>query len=261
MHSFARFHSRISAIRDSISFNSLRLNAIFANAYSHTFVFVLDWIPAIHANLCCDLHVLLRKRLASHAKSSKNEDLTLRQMLHHFNARLAKPQRLVSLTYEEEERRALRSWNRFDFKLHQACFMPVEELANVVRDPEGFRREARNLIIFMNDQIPMWLKLKPGMQVYAEFDFQKGKHEMNLGRLSGGGSQAKERMLREDDEDEVEGINEGMTQLRGEAAKDQDKFRITVEREQRCYAFCDDNTEPKFVPGTTSVTFTGAHFG
>ena len=56
------------------------------------------------------------------------------------------------------------------------------------------------------------------------------------------------------------GLNEGMTQLRGEAAKDQDKFRITVEREQRCYGFCDDSTEPKFIPGTTSVTFTGAHF-
>ena len=107
---------------------------------------------------------------------------------------------------------------------------------------------------------PMWLKLKPGMQVYAEFDFKKGKHEMNLGRLSGGGTQAKERMLKEDDEDEVEGINEGMTQLRGEAAKDQDKFRITVEREQRCLGFCDDKTEPTFVPGTTSLTFTGAHF-
>ena len=49
-----------------------------------------------------------------------------------------------------------------------------------------------------------------------------------------------------------------MTQLRGEAAKDQDKFRITVEREQRCYGFCDDTTEPKFMPGTTSVTFTGS---
>ena len=38
------------------------------------------------------------------------------------------------------------------------------------------------------------------------------------------------------------------------------KFRIAVEREQRCYGFCDDSTEPKFIPGTTSVTFTGAHF-
>ena len=68
-------------------------------------------------------------------------------------------------------------------------------------------------------------------------------------------------MLAEEDEDEVLGLYEGMTQLRGEASKDQDKFRITVEREQRCYGFCDDSTEPEFIPGTTSVTFTGAHFG
>ena len=57
----------------------------------------------------------IEKRLAGHRKNSKNEDMTLNQMLHHFNARLCKPQRLVSLTYEEEERRALRSWNRFAF--------------------------------------------------------------------------------------------------------------------------------------------------
>ena len=55
-------------------------------------------------------------------------------------------------------------------------------------------------------------------------------------------------------------LNEGMTQKRGEATKDQDKFRVTVEREQRCYGFCDDTREPVFAPGTTSVTLTGSHF-
>ena len=69
-----------------------------------------------------------------------------------------------------------------------------------------------------------------------------------------------EHLVRDDDEDEVLGLNEGMTQLRGEASKDQDKFRVTVEREQRCYGFCDDRTEPVFRPGTMSVTLTGAHF-
>ena len=67
-------------------------------------------------------------------------------------------------------------------------------------------------------------------------------------------------MLRDDDEDEIQSGMDGMTQLRGEASKDQDKFRITVEREQRCYGFCDDAADPVFVPGATSVTFTGAHF-
>ena len=96
----------------------------------------------------------IEKRLAGHRKNSKNEDMTVNQMLHHFNARLCKPQRLVSLTYEEEERRALRSWNRFDWKLNVACFRPLEELANLVRDPQGFRENVRDLVIYMNGQIP-----------------------------------------------------------------------------------------------------------
>ena len=127
----------------------------------------------------------IEKRLKAHERSEKNCEYTLRQLLDHFNARLFKPQRLVSLTYEEEERRALRSWHRFDWKLNVACFRPLEELAEVVKDPEAFRKNARNLVIFMNDQIPMWLKLKPGKQVYAEFETRKGKCERNLGRLSG----------------------------------------------------------------------------
>ena len=202
----------------------------------------------------------IEKRLAGHRKNSKNEDMTVNQMLHHFNARLCKPQRLVSLTYEEEERRALRSWNRFDWKLNVACFRPLEELANLVRDPQGFRENVRDLVIYMNDQIPMWLKVKPGKQAYADWELRKKKYERNLGSLSGGGTQSKDCVLQDDDEDEIEGPAEGMTQLRGEASKDQDKFRVTVEREQICRGFCDDTTEPTFEPGTTSLTFTGAHF-
>ena len=78
--------------------------------------------------------------------------------------------------------------------------------------------------------------------------------------MGGGGSQSSINHIREDDEDEIQGLSEGMSQLRGEASTDQDKFRITVEREQACLGFCDETTEPQFVPGTTSVTFTGAHF-
>ena len=195
-------------------------------------------------------------------RDERNETYTLTQLLLYMNAKLYFPQRLVSLTYEEEKR-CLRSWWRFDWKLMVACFAPVEELGRLVRKPQLFRDEVRQLVIFMSDQIPMWLKLKPGKQVYADFELRGGKHEANLGKLSGGGAQHAAALLRDDDEDEIEGGNEGsegMTQLRGEASKDQDKFRITVEREQRCIGFCDDAAEPVFEPGATSVTFTGAHF-
>ena len=39
-----------------------------------------------------------------------------------FDARLYKPQRLVSLSYEEEEKRALEGWWWFDWMLNLACF-------------------------------------------------------------------------------------------------------------------------------------------
>ena len=124
----------------------------------------------------------------------------------------------------EEECRGLRSWFRFDYKLNLACFRPLEELGEVVKDLEAFWGHVRDLVIFMDGQVPMWLKLKPGKQVYAEFETRMGQCERNLGSLSGGCSQVRKHLLREDDEDEVLGLNEGMTQLRGEAAKDQDKF-------------------------------------
>ena len=75
--------------------------------------------------------------------------------------------------------------------------------------------------------------------------------------MSGGGSQAASTFFGEDEEDEMQIFDEGMTQLRGEATKDQDKFRITVEREQKCCGFCGDICEPVFEPGATSVTLTG----
>ena len=79
----------------------------------------------------------IEKRLEAHERSERNSEYTLNQMLSYFNARLLKPQRLVSLTYEEEERRALRSWHRFDYKLNLACFRPLEELAEVVMHPQA----------------------------------------------------------------------------------------------------------------------------
>ena len=66
------------------------------------------------------LMIAIRKRQDSHENSDKNSEYTLNQMLKEFNARLYKPQRLVSLTYEEEERRALRTWRRFDWNLYLA---------------------------------------------------------------------------------------------------------------------------------------------
>ena len=54
-----------------------------------------------------------------------------------------------------------------------------------VRTPELFRDNVRELTIFMSYQIPM-CKLKPGAQVYAEWQTRRGKYERNFGARSGG---------------------------------------------------------------------------
>ena len=117
--------------------------------------------------LCSDDRKVLSaigRRLAAHERSEKNEDYTSDYLLNFMSAKLLKPQRLVSLSYGEEERRALRTWWRFDHKLYLARFAPLEQLREVVRKPRVFRDNVRNLVIYMSDQIPMWLKLKPGQQ-------------------------------------------------------------------------------------------------
>ena len=68
-------------------------------------------------------------------------------MLNHFNARLMKPQRFVSLSFEEEERRCCRTWWRFDEKLHLACFKEIAELGAWVKEPQKFRENVKHLVI------------------------------------------------------------------------------------------------------------------
>ena len=118
---------------------------------------------AQHVHLCeMDERILtgITKRLEAMERSEKSVTYTVDQMLKFMNAKLLKPQRLVSLSYEEEERRALRGWWRFDWKLNLACFRPLEELGALVRRPDLFREKVRELVMYMSDEYPMSFKRK-----------------------------------------------------------------------------------------------------
>ena len=121
----------------------------------------------------------IHQRLKAHAKSEKNIMYTEDHMRQRFKARLYKPQRLLSISLEEEEKRALAGWWSFDEALRIAVFDDKEVLQDFVPDPEAFREQVRDLVIFMSDQVPMWLKISPGKQLYAE-------HE--VGQKAGGSS-------------------------------------------------------------------------
>ena len=64
----------------------------------------------------------IAQRLTKLAQSPKAIEYTIDYMCKDFDARLYKPQRLVSLSYEEEEKRALEGWWWFDWMLNLACF-------------------------------------------------------------------------------------------------------------------------------------------
>ena len=177
--------------------------------------------------------------------------------------RLYKPQRLLSISLEEEQRRALSGWHSFDEALRLACFDDLAQLQDFCPHPQDFRNKVSDLVIFMSDQVPMWLKISPGTQLYAASEITpaaKGKKLRVVGKT---GDQraaqcAKTQCIR-DDEEVSEDENEGMTQLRGENSADQDKFRITVDLEQRVLGWCSETSDPQFEWGRTSVIFTGTH--
>ena len=55
-----------------------------------------------------------------------------------------------------------------------AAFEDISELGKDVLDPEGFRQNLNNMVLFMNDQMPRWVKVKPCKQVFADFETASG---------------------------------------------------------------------------------------
>jgi hypothetical protein len=146
-----------------------------------------------------------------------------------------------------------------------AAFGSREELAEMVNSPESFIKNRAQLTIVMSDQIPYYVKIQPGKQLYAEWERQSGKKDKNssLSHLGGAGqfSQRTSHSIGGEDveEPQVEKTTDGMTQKRGEATENNDKYRLTIDTEQVLEHWFDENQTPKAGWGTVSVTLVGAH--
>ena len=170
---------------------------------------------------------------------------------------MLRPQRLIHIGLDEEMRRVHESWWYSDWVMLLACFAPIEELGNHVENPETFRDNVKKTVICHSDQMPFWIKLQPGKQLYAPEELPKTtkkpltKAEGESTQKNFHGSQKKETRVDAD----------GMTQLRGECHGNQDKFRITMDLEQVVYGFFDGaDVTPQADFGLTSVIFSGQHF-
>ena len=96
-------------------------------------------------------------------------------LMRHVGSKLLKPQRLIHLSTEEEKKRAHLSWRMYDYSLYLVCFAPLEELGKHVLEPAKVRERAKDLVVIHSDQIPFLAKVRPGSQIYADFERQGKK--------------------------------------------------------------------------------------
>ena len=94
-------------------------------------------------------------------------------------ARLLKPQRLLTLTLDEEKKRVFESWKDWDRKQWEMCFGDLSWLEKHVADPKTFRRNIKKTVLKWSDQIPFWVKVKHAKQLYGNFELRGGKADKN----------------------------------------------------------------------------------
>ena len=97
------------------------------------------------------------------------------RLVHELGAKLLKPQRLVSLSLQEERRRVECSWQAFDFRVHRAAFGDLSFLEQSVMEPKSFRDNLGSTVLCFSDQIPFWIKVGSTRQLFAQFETQKNK--------------------------------------------------------------------------------------
>ena len=189
-------------------------------------------------------------------KRRKAKEYHMGQLMGHCQAKLLKPQRLVDLTLEEEERRVLWGWRSFDRLQQLIWFGTDEERAEVFSDLDILKAYVKNgrLAIIAADHV-----------FYAHWETAKlTPEERAIGRkmlqesASGGGSQS---VACEEDDGMLPARGEGLTQKRGLGDPKAEKFRVTVELEQNVLNWGAGFEElPIGQVGRVRLVVPGAHF-
>ena len=94
---------------------------------------------------------------------------------------MLKPLRLVNLTEEEEEEevRCHMTWQEFDRCLWLAGCADAADLVGEVLCPDEFAEKRKEVILGFSDQVPFWVKLAAGKQVYPESETRKHSEKKN----------------------------------------------------------------------------------
>ena len=112
-----------------------------------------------------------------------------------------KPQRIANLSAQEAEVRCHLTWRMLDNRTYRAAFEDEAGLKGLVVDAAHFMAQRPNIVLGSSDQVPVWAKTPAGNQLYLEAEVK----------------------------------DKDMSQKRGAACDEQDKYRITVELRQAVY--------------------------
>ena len=146
--------------------------------------------------------------------------------------RFLKPQRMLSLTWEEERLRCQCTWQQYDRFLREVAFGDHEVLQHRVVDVKGFMRRRQQCVLGFSDQVPWWGMVSHAKQLYMKSEFESkctgGKHQRAL-------------------------------QKRGVDADRSMKFRITVELRQIIVNYFDPSRAPEGMFSPTLLIVGGNH--
>ena len=122
----------------------------------------------------------------------------IKALMEFCGVRYLKPQRMLQLSYQEEQIRCRLTWMQFDKRMWDLAFGGVNVLKKYVVDANTMLKRIEDCVMCFSDQVPWWGMICMKKQMYL-------KEEL---------------------------IGTGMTQKRGHDNEEAMKFRITVELRQ-----------------------------
>ena len=183
----------------------------------------------------------------SHLRYAKNIERRTDDIRRFCEARILKPQRLVSLTLEQERFRCEQTWKLLDKRIHLAAFGSIEQLVEHVGQPERFAESRKQCVLLQSDQVPFYVKIRPSKQLHAAHDYRRDSSKSVLSPADkqihfsdGHGKQG----VGLTDELPIEDLKKPMAQTRGAEHGNQDKYRITIELMHEIHHWFDPSKRP-----------------
>jgi hypothetical protein len=190
-------------------------------------------------------------------KWQKNREYRINEIKRFNVLRLLKPQRLLSLSLQEEARRAQCTWMCIDSRMWVVAFGGPEELELWVSDAQKFIANREDTVISFSDQVPFNAKVSSGKQVYAEWERRRKSEHCDASQLISSTNQLsqKAKMIANELDDA-----EGMFQTRGADHAGASYFRLTMELCPKIYGwFKGDGSKPFTKLGKSLVVLVGTH--